>query len=195
MENGNRCMDSHLPNHYDTVSGIRRLLCTDRITTLANCRHHSYSRTVDGIYYTTIITKSRIALAIQLIHRCSTLTFKKVDTMKRLFFALLVMIPTEIFAQTFTNPPALFDPIPYGFSHVATVPADRKFVFVAGQGGEEDTTGKLSNDFRRQTQQALRNIETALRSQGLDMKAVVKVTTLVVEHDAEKLRIITEEFY
>ena len=27
------------------------------------------------------------------------------------------------------------------------------------------------------------------------MKAVVKVTTLLVEHDAEKLRIITEEFY
>jgi len=116
--------------------------------------------------------------------------------MKKLLFALLIMISTkQISAQTITNPPALFDPIPYGFSHVASVPADRKFVFVAGQGGEEDTSGKLSNDFRRQTQQALRNIETALHSQGLDMKAVVKVTTLVVEHDAEKLRIITEEFY
>lgn len=117
--------------------------------------------------------------------------------MKKLLIALLVMISTSVYtsAQTFTNPPALFDPITYGFSHVALVPADRKFVFVAGQGGEEDTSGKLSNDFRRQTRQALRNIETALRSQQLDMKAVVKVTTLVVEHDAEKLRIITEEFY
>lgn len=116
--------------------------------------------------------------------------------MKRLLFALLTMIPTtHTSAQTITNPPALFNPIPYGFSHVASVPADSKLVFVAGQGGEEDTSGKLSTDFRRQTQQALRNIETALRSQGLNMKAVVKVTTLVVEHDAEKLRIITEEFY
>jgi enamine deaminase RidA (YjgF/YER057c/UK114 family) len=116
--------------------------------------------------------------------------------MNKLLFALLIMIPSaQTSAQTITNPPELFDPVPYGFSHVAVVPADRKFVFVAGQGGEEDTSGKLSSDFRRQTQQALRNIETALRSQGLDMRSVVKVTTLVVEHDAEKLRIITEEFY
>lgn len=102
---------------------------------------------------------------------------------------------TPAFAHEFINPPALFDPAPYGFSHVATVPTDRKFVFVAGQGGEEDINGKLSNDFRRQTQQALRNIETALRSQGLDLKSIVKVTTLVVEHDTEKLRILTEEFH
>jgi enamine deaminase RidA (YjgF/YER057c/UK114 family) len=116
--------------------------------------------------------------------------------MKKLVFAFIVMsISTQISAQQINNPPALFDPIPYGFSHVIAIPADRKFVFVAGQGGEEDTSGKLSNDFRRQTQYALRNIETALRSQGLDMKSIVKVTTLVVEHDAEKLRILTEEFY
>lgn len=116
--------------------------------------------------------------------------------MKKLVLAFIAMITsTTAFTQEFSNPPALFDPVPYGFSHVATVPADRKFIFVAGQGGEEDINGKLSSDFRRQTQHALRNIETALRSQGLDIKSVVKVTTLVVEHDAEKLRILTEEFY
>lgn len=116
--------------------------------------------------------------------------------MKKLVFVLVMITPpTTISAQEITNPPALFNPIPYGFSHVAVVPANHKLVFVAGQGGEEDASGKLSNDFRRQTQQALRNIETALQSQGLDMKSVVKVTTLVVEHNAEKLRIITEEFY
>lgn len=116
--------------------------------------------------------------------------------MKNLGLVFIIMITsTPAFTQEFINPPALFDPVPYGFSHVAAVSEDRKFVFVAGQGGEEDTSGKLSNDFRRQTQYALRNIETALRSQGLDMKSIVKVTTLVVAHDAEKLRILTEEFY
>lgn len=97
-------------------------------------------------------------------------------------------------AQEVTNPEALFDPSPYGFSHVATVPAASKFVFVAGQGGEENKEGKLSADFRAQVHQALENIAIALRSKGLTMNAVVKVTTLVVDHDEEKLRTIIEAF-
>lgn len=97
-------------------------------------------------------------------------------------------------AQTFKNPPALFDPAPYGFSHVAVVPGGSKLVFVAGQGGEENTQGKLSPDFRTQVQYALRNIKTALAGDNLDLNNVVKVTTLVVDHEEEKLKIIVEEF-
>lgn len=97
-------------------------------------------------------------------------------------------------AQEFSNPELLFDPAPYGFSHVATVSAASKFVFIAGQGGEENKEGRLSTDFKAQVHQALQNIATALRSKGLTMNAVVKVTTLVVDHDEEKLRAIIEAF-
>lgn len=93
-----------------------------------------------------------------------------------------------------TNPAALFDPRPYGFSHVATVPADSQLIFVAGQGGEENTEGKLSPDFRTQLKHSLNNIWIALASQNALMSDVVKVTTLVVDHDQEKLKIIIDEF-
>ena len=97
-------------------------------------------------------------------------------------------------AQTFHNPDALFNPSPYGFSHVAVVPGGSKLVFVAGQGGEENKEGKLSADFRTQVQHSLNNIKIALQTQQLSMKSVVKVTTLVVDHNTEKLNIIIEEF-
>jgi enamine deaminase RidA (YjgF/YER057c/UK114 family) len=104
------------------------------------------------------------------------------------------MLNTNAYSQEFSNPKSLFDPAPYGFSHVASIPAKTKLIFIAGQGGEENADGALSADFRRQTYHALRNIEAALHAQGLTMQAVVKVTTLVVEHDAAKLQIIIEEF-
>lgn len=100
----------------------------------------------------------------------------------------------ESYSQKFSNPKSLFDPVPYGFSHIAMAPPNATLVFIAGQGGEENLEGALSPDFRRQAHRALQNIQAALRSQGLEMQAVVKVTTLVVDHDAEKLQIIVEEF-
>lgn len=93
-----------------------------------------------------------------------------------------------------SNPAALFDPKPYGFSHVATVPANSQLIFVAGQGGEENTEGRLSADFRTQLKHSLNNIWIALASQNALMSHVVKVTTLVVDHDQEKLKIIIDEF-
>lgn len=94
----------------------------------------------------------------------------------------------------FKNPPSLFDPRPYGFSHLVTVPDGCKIVFIAGQGGEENTDGKLSPDFRRQVAFSLKNIKEALATDDLTMNDVVKVTTLVVDHDADKLNILAEEF-
>lgn len=104
------------------------------------------------------------------------------------------MVAQSTFAQNLSNPKSLFDPAPYGFSHVATVPEGKTFVFVAGQGGEQDVNGTLSEDFRDQVKHVLKNIALALEPQGLSLNDVVKVTTLVVDHDQTKLAIIVEEF-
>lgn len=101
---------------------------------------------------------------------------------------------TNANAQKMMNPAGLFDPAPFGFSHLAIVPARHQLVFVAGQGGEKDTTGTLDNDFRKQVRQLLNNIATALKAAGLTLNQVVKVTTLVVDHDTVKLQILVEEF-
>ncbi len=108
---------------------------------------------------------------------------------------IAIAIALQTKAQHIINPEKLFDPKPYGFSHVAVVPAGSRLIFVAGQGGEEDTLGTLHPDFRRQVRQSLQNIRIALQSQQATMNQVVKVTTLVVDHDAVKLKIIAEEFH
>jgi enamine deaminase RidA (YjgF/YER057c/UK114 family) len=115
--------------------------------------------------------------------------------MKKIIAAFtILLIMNEGYSQKFHNPEALFNPTPYSFSHVAVVPAGSQLVFVAGQGGEENKEGQLSPDFRTQVQHALKNIQLALQTQQLTMGSVVKVTTLVVDHDAEKLKIIIAEF-
>ena len=115
--------------------------------------------------------------------------------MKHFWVAVMVLnFINQVQGQRITNPDALFNPTPYGFSHVVSVPANSEFIFVAGQGGEENSEGKLSNDFKTQVTYALKNISTALESQNADMNNVIKVTTLVVNHNEEKLDIIVEEF-
>lgn len=114
--------------------------------------------------------------------------------MKHLLFLITLIFTMTAQAQKFKNPSSLFDPVPYGFSHMVTVPQGHQFIFIAGQGGEENTEGKLSPDFRRQVVFSLKNIKEALTTENLTMNSIIKLTTLVVDHDAEKLKIITEEF-
>lgn len=113
--------------------------------------------------------------------------------MKIVFATLLCSIILSAKAQTFKNPLGIFDPSPYGFSHTATAPASSQYVFIAGQSGSEDRSGTLSNDFRRQVQFTLTNLKIALTSYGLTTENVIKFTILIVDHDAEKLKIYTEE--
>ena len=115
--------------------------------------------------------------------------------MKNLTLILIMMsLSQAAFTQQITNPKSLFDPTPYGFSHVVVVPSGKGLVFIAGQGGEEDNPGTLDPDFRNQVHQVLSNIATALETQELSLDDVVKVTTLVVDHNQDKLNIIVEEF-
>lgn len=90
------------------------------------------------------------------------------------------------------NPAGLFNPNPYGFSHVSVIPPGKSLVFVAGQGGELED-GTLQNDFRLQLKQVFSNLRTALAAAGANLNDVVKLTTLVTDHNEEKLKILVEE--
>ena len=98
----------------------------------------------------------------------------------------------ETNAPQLINPAGLYDPTPNAYSHMAVVPAGNTLVYISGQGGET-TDGQLENDFRTQLKQAFSNLNTALASQGLTFKDVVKQTTLVVDHNEEKLKVLAEE--
>ncbi len=85
------------------------------------------------------------------------------------------------------NPNGLYDPTSNGYSHIAIAPPETRMIYIAGQGGE-DENGNLSADFAVQLQQAFTNLRIALDAIGVHPKQVVKLTTLVVEHNESKLQ-------
>ncbi|MGW0735580.1 RidA family protein [Streptomyces sp. NPDC002851] len=98
----------------------------------------------------------------------------------------------QIDALTFTNPPGLYDPRPNGYSHLAQFPAGWRIITPAGQGGETEDT-HLSADFREQFAQAIANTATVLAAAGATLRNIAKINLLIVDHDREKFRVMTEE--
>ena len=90
------------------------------------------------------------------------------------------------------NPAGLYDPTANGYSHVASIAAGTRLVYVAGQGGETED-GVLAPDFRRQVRQALRNLGTALAAAGTGFTDVAKLTVLIVDHSEQRLHEFSEE--
>lgn len=113
--------------------------------------------------------------------------------MKRLLLTLLSLSAFTTKAQTFKNPQSLFDPTPYGFSHASSVSTPGELVYISGQSGGLGKEHALSNDFREQTKVALQNVVTVLDSYNLKPENVMKITILIVDHSAEKLKIWNEE--
>lgn len=95
-------------------------------------------------------------------------------------------------AVTLSNPAGLYDPAPNGYSHLASVQGARRWLLVAGQGGET-ADGTLSPDFRVQVRQALANLKTALASAGAGSRDVAKLTVLIVDHDEARLHVFGAE--
>ncbi|TCD22046.1 RidA family protein [Pedobacter psychrodurus] len=91
-----------------------------------------------------------------------------------------------------SNPEGIYDPRSHGYSHLVSVQAESLLVFVAGQGGSR-MDGLLSTDFRTQLSIVFENIALALKSKGLTMANIAKLTTLVVDYDEEKHHILIEE--
>lgn len=91
---------------------------------------------------------------------------------------------------SFVNPASLYDPRPNSYSHVAVVAEPQRFVFVAGQGGE-DVNGELPADFAEQVRRALANVNAALQAVDAQVSQVVKLTVLVVDHSEQRLAVLS----
>jgi enamine deaminase RidA (YjgF/YER057c/UK114 family) len=92
----------------------------------------------------------------------------------------------------FINPDGLYDPTPNGYSHIAIAPPETRMIYIAGQGGE-DKNGNLAADFALQLKQAFANLRIALDAVGAHPEQVIKLTTLVVEHNESKLQQLGDE--
>jgi enamine deaminase RidA (YjgF/YER057c/UK114 family) len=85
------------------------------------------------------------------------------------------------------NPSGLYDPSQNGYTHIAIAPPGSTMVYIAGQGGENEF-GELAPDFVSQLKQAFVNLRVALAAAGVQKEQVVKITTLVVDHNESKLQ-------
>lgn len=90
----------------------------------------------------------------------------------------------------FLNPPGLYDPTANGYSHIAVIETPARFIYVAGQGGE-NVDGNLSSDFAVQVRQGLDNLQLALTAAKADLSDVVKLTVLIVDHNERRLQIFS----
>lgn len=93
-------------------------------------------------------------------------------------------------STSIVNPDNLYDPAPYGYSHVVVAKKARYIAYIAGQGGE-DKTGNLSPDFIHQVKQAYRNLQTALSAVNARPDQVTKITTYVVNYEPSLLEVMT----
>lgn len=93
----------------------------------------------------------------------------------------------------FLNPSGLYDPAKNGYTHVVMTPQSQATVYVAGQGGEDESGVLVSHDFAIQLKQAFANLQVALSAAGVRPEHVVKTITLVVEHNETKLQQIGAE--
>ncbi|ARZ74995.1 YjgF family translation initiation inhibitor [Stenotrophomonas sp. WZN-1] len=90
------------------------------------------------------------------------------------------------------NPAGLYDPSANGYSHVAVVRLPARVIHIAGQGGE-DADGHLFPGFEEQVEQALDNLQIALRSAQASLADVARLRILVVDHDEDRLGIIARQ--
>ncbi|MGX1100134.1 RidA family protein [Amorphus sp. MBR-141] len=92
------------------------------------------------------------------------------------------------------NPDTLAPPIGR-YKHLAVIPANHDILAIAGQVGV-DLDGKLPETVEAQFENAIRNIERILQSEGLDVRAVFKINIwLAAEIDMDRYVAIWRGFH
>ena len=89
------------------------------------------------------------------------------------------------------NPKTLYNPQPFGYSHIAEVTHVQRILHISGQGGE-NSEGILSPHFTLQLEQAFHNIKLALAHVQATLQDIAVLRVLVVGHDAQKHQILIQ---
>lgn len=91
------------------------------------------------------------------------------------------------------NPPGLYDPVQYGFSH-ASVTEGGRTVHLAGQVAWDANYNVVGvGDLAAQTRQALANLAAVLAAAGATPADVARIRTYVVDHSPDKLGTVGAE--
>ncbi|WP_405871965.1 RidA family protein [Streptomyces sp. NBC_00005] len=95
--------------------------------------------------------------------------------------------------RTITNPPALHDPTPFGYSHAVSAPGE--LVFIGGQYASDATGAPVPGHFAAQVDLAFDRLGQALAGVGLGYEHVVRLGTFIVDHDLAKLEVLGEALH
>jgi enamine deaminase RidA (YjgF/YER057c/UK114 family) len=90
-------------------------------------------------------------------------------------------------SHSIVNPPNLHNPVAFGYSHTASVPAGTELVFVAGQYASDAQGMLAATPFGDQVARTFANLATALEAHGMTLHNVVQLRTYVVGLDFERL--------
>ncbi|MFF3630913.1 RidA family protein [Streptomyces sp. NPDC002164] len=90
--------------------------------------------------------------------------------------------------RTMTNPPALHDPTPYGYSHAVSAPGE--LAFIAGQYASDADGSPVPDGFADQVDLALDRLRSALEGVGLGFEHVVRLGSYIVDHEPARLEIL-----
>jgi len=90
--------------------------------------------------------------------------------------------------RTITNPPALHDPTPFGYSHAVSAPGE--LVFIGGQYASDASGAPVAGDFAAQVDLAFDRLRSALEGVGLGYDHVVRLGTFIVDHGPDRLEIL-----
>ena len=89
------------------------------------------------------------------------------------------------------TPSGLPDSSPYGFSQITVIPPEATLVYIAGQYGADENDNLVADNYADQLEQAFANLRTALGAVGARPEDVIKITILSVDHNMEKLHLIS----
>lgn len=87
------------------------------------------------------------------------------------------------------NPPGLYNPVHHGYSFA--VSAKGETVHFAGHWASDTDGNVIAGDFAAQVDRSIRNLGVSLAAVGLDYVDVVRLGSFVVDHDMDKLDVIT----
>ena len=83
------------------------------------------------------------------------------------------------------NPPEIFDPTPFGYSHIS-VDTHTQVATVAGQIAVNKSLSIVGTTLEEQLQEIERNLKFALDAIDADVKDIFKLNTYVVDFDSSK---------
>ena len=89
------------------------------------------------------------------------------------------------FSLTTKNPPQLYSPRQFGYSHICEVKHFNTVVHISGQGGE-NAEGHYSTNYSEQLDQVFKNLKIALSYAHIDFYNIAVLSVLIVNFDQQK---------